>query len=212
MALCFQSDSRTDLYEVNESRRANILGDLIERKYAEQLAKKDAKQAAAAPPTKDVEKGDLDSEQPAKPEDNSWKLSYAVFLAFQYEFWVAGCLKLIGDLATVTTPLVSQALLSFLTKSYLHHRFPDTTPPPPSQAYGWGLAVVMLVMQVIANICDAHFAYGALRTGVLFRTSVRSCPPSSNFGRLMCVAVDVVCSVPQKSAPVQQVSSCLQQR
>ncbi|KAH7104385.1 cadmium ion transporter [Auriculariales sp. MPI-PUGE-AT-0066] len=162
-----------DLWQVNESRRARVLGDRIESKYEQQIAKRRRNNNASSAATPDIENGRQSTADPqaSPPSSSSKDLQLAVYYAFLTEFWTSGALKLIGDVATVTTPLVSQAFLTYLTKAYLHQRFPES-PPPQSIGYGFGMAAILFVLQVIANFTDAHFLRIALNTGIMLRTAM----------------------------------------
>lgn len=83
-------------------------------------------------------------------------------------FWSGGFLKLVSDIATILTPLVVKALISFATESFEAHRGGrhDKTPPV---GRGIGLAFALLAMQVLSSICQNHFFYRSTTTGVLLR-------------------------------------------
>ncbi|KIK47399.1 hypothetical protein CY34DRAFT_799345 [Suillus luteus UH-Slu-Lm8-n1] len=81
-------------------------------------------------------------------------------------FWSAGILKVIGDTAQITSPLLVKAIISFATVSYTNHRTGQSTPPIGE---GIGLAFGLLVLQLIASWCTNHFFYRSMTSGVLLR-------------------------------------------
>ncbi|KDQ12205.1 hypothetical protein BOTBODRAFT_57028 [Botryobasidium botryosum FD-172 SS1] len=93
---------------------------------------------------------------------------------FFWLFWRAGLLKLCSDTLLTTSPLVTRALLTYLTKVYTHHSDP-TTPAPPNVGHGIGLAIALYAMQEIASLCSNMYFFQAMTTGFLVRTSVVSC-------------------------------------
>ncbi|EJD45474.1 cadmium ion transporter [Auricularia subglabra TFB-10046 SS5] len=159
-----------DLWQVNDFRRADHLGDILQAKYAERKRKRALKRAAGAA-TPDAEKGQADEE---KPEDESTSLVLALYSSLKGVIWVSGLLKLVADVLTVASPIVSEELLKWLTLAYFHHRNPDDTPAPRPVNYGAGLAVGLFLMQAVASICDYHFAWRTLSAGVMMRTGVSS--------------------------------------
>ncbi|KAG1734117.1 ABC transporter [Suillus lakei] len=79
-------------------------------------------------------------------------------------FWSAGVLKVIGDTAQITSPLV--AIINFATESYTNHL---TGQPTPSIGKGIGLAFGLLALQFITSWCTNHFFYRSMTSGVLIR-------------------------------------------
>ncbi|KAJ7499774.1 ABC transporter [Mycena latifolia] len=91
-------------------------------------------------------------------------LVWAMNDSVKWWFWSAGALKVIGDTAQITRCVL--AIISFATASYNAHRT-GGTPPPVGR--GVGLAIGLLLMQLIASICQHQFFYRAMTTGVLVR-------------------------------------------
>ena len=85
------------------------------------------------------------------------------------QFWSAGILKVIGDTAQVTSPLVLKAIIKFATSSYVDHRIPGSSSKVPSIGIGIGLSLCLLALQVISSLCTHHFFYRSTSTGVLLR-------------------------------------------
>ncbi|KDR78885.1 hypothetical protein GALMADRAFT_244528 [Galerina marginata CBS 339.88] len=93
-------------------------------------------------------------------------LVWAMNDSVKWWFWSAGLLKLVGDTAQVTSPLVMKAIITFASESYYGHKFGL---PVPSIGKGIGLTFVLLAMQVLASLCTQHFFYRSASTGVLIR-------------------------------------------
>ena len=85
------------------------------------------------------------------------------------QFWSAGILKVIGDTAQVTSPLIVKAIIRFATESYTNHRTPNSTNRIPSVGTGIGLTFCLLALQMISSLCTNHFFYRSTGTGVLLR-------------------------------------------
>ncbi|KAG1831205.1 ABC transporter [Suillus subalutaceus] len=81
-------------------------------------------------------------------------------------FWSAGVLRVIGDTAQITSPLVVKAIINFVTVSYTNHLTGQSTPPIGE---GIGLAFGLLALQLIASWCTNHFFYRSMSSGVLLR-------------------------------------------
>ncbi|KAG2110951.1 ABC transporter [Suillus discolor] len=81
-------------------------------------------------------------------------------------FWSAGILKVIGDTAQITSPLVVKAIINFATVSYTNHLTGQKT---PSIGQGIGLSFCLLALLLIASWCSNHFYYRSMTSGVLLR-------------------------------------------
>ncbi|KAJ7116424.1 ABC transporter [Mycena epipterygia] len=93
-------------------------------------------------------------------------LIWAMNDSIKWWFWTGGALKVIGDTAQITSPLVVKAIINFATLSYNAHRTGGTAPPIGT---GIGLAFALLAMQLIGSLCQHQFFYRAMSTGVLVR-------------------------------------------
>ncbi|KAL0954619.1 hypothetical protein HGRIS_003577 [Hohenbuehelia grisea] len=83
-------------------------------------------------------------------------------------FWSGGVLRVLGDSAQITSPLVVKAIINFATQSYTSHRTGDFENIPPI-GRGIGLVFALLAMQIFASLCTHHFFYRGASTGVLLR-------------------------------------------
>jgi ABC-type multidrug transport system fused ATPase/permease subunit len=66
----------------------------------------------------------------------------------------------------VTFTLVFQSFIKFSTNSYVAHREGIQA---PGIGKGIGLAIALVVLQLIASLCQNHFFYRAMSTGILLR-------------------------------------------
>ena len=92
---------------------------------------------------------------------------YPAQFIISLQFWSAGILKVIGDTAQTTSPLIVKAIIRFATESYTNHRTPNSTNRTPSVGTGIGLTFCLLALQMISSLCTNHFFYRSLGTGVL---------------------------------------------
>lgn len=113
-------------------------------------------------------------------------LTLAMNDAVKWWFWSGGILKVIGDTAQVTSPLLLkvgrffglcfappvtfnlafQSIINFTTTSYIAHR-ESIKAPGIGRGIGYGIALVFL--QLIASLSQHHFFYRSTSTGVLLR-------------------------------------------
>ena len=66
----------------------------------------------------------------------------------------------------MTFTLVFQSLINFVTNSYVAHREGIQA---PGIGKGIGLAIALVILQLISSLCQNHFFYRAMSTGVLLR-------------------------------------------
>ncbi|KAI0268425.1 ABC transporter [Russula aff. rugulosa BPL654] len=93
-------------------------------------------------------------------------LTWAMNDAIKWWFWSGGVLKVIGDTAQITSPLILKYLIKFATDSYVAHR---EGIPAPGIGRGIGFAIALVILQLIGSLCQHHFFYRSTSTGVLLR-------------------------------------------
>ncbi|KAF8072009.1 ABC transporter [Lyophyllum atratum] len=93
-------------------------------------------------------------------------LVWAMNDSVKWWFWSSGLLKVVGDTAQVTSPLLVKAIINFATASYVGHR-QGTRVPPIGQGIGYAFGLIAL--QIVSSLCTHHFFYRATSTGVLLR-------------------------------------------
>jgi ABC-type multidrug transport system fused ATPase/permease subunit len=93
-------------------------------------------------------------------------LTLAMNDAIKWWFWSGGVLKVVGDTAQITSPLILKSLIKFATNSYVARREGIQA---PGIGKGIGLAIALVILQLIGSLCQNHFFYRAMSTGVLLR-------------------------------------------
>ncbi|KAF8578287.1 multidrug resistance-associated ABC transporter [Ramaria rubella] len=98
-----------------------------------------------------------------------------------WRWWLAGFLKLIGGKQSLytlqtTSPLVTKALLAWLTESFMFSR---TGPvpgqaPPRGIAYGIGLAIALFGMQEISSMATNQYSILTMTNGMTLRAGIIS--------------------------------------
>lgn len=99
----------------------------------------------------------------------SFLLLHAIIAHASLKFWSGGILKVIGDTAQVTSPLLVKAIIKFATESYADHRIPGAAASVPGIGKGIGLAFGLLALQIVSSLCTHHFFYRSTSAGVLLR-------------------------------------------
>ncbi|TRM64251.1 P-loop containing nucleoside triphosphate hydrolase protein [Schizophyllum amplum] len=109
-------------------------------------------------------------EQHWRDVDGKRQASLALALndAVFWWFWSGGILKVIGDTAQVTSPLLVKAIIQFATDSYSAYMAGHKETAPPI-GKGVGLAIGLFALQAVTSFCTHHFFYRAASTGVLLR-------------------------------------------
>lgn len=162
-----------DLYRLQDSRSAASIADQINESFDRR--KREAEEYNAR-----LDKGEISpgihrfwwSEERKKQwraKDGRKKASLVMAMndSVKWWFWSSGVLKVIGDTAQVTSPLVVKAIIQFGTDSYKGRRSGTGDIPPIGK--GIGLAICLFLMQVVSSLCMNHFFYRATSTGVLLR-------------------------------------------
>ncbi|KZT73163.1 hypothetical protein DAEQUDRAFT_808686 [Daedalea quercina L-15889] len=169
----------TDLYKLQDSRSSQLIADKILASFDQRREAADEYNARlAAGEIKPGWKGLWWTLRGNRAErEKQWRqkdgrkhasLAFALNDSVAWWFWSAGILKLIADVTTTLSPLVVKALITFSTDSYYAHQAGLYDDIPPI-GRGVGLAIGLLLMQVLTSLCTHHFFYRATSTGVLLR-------------------------------------------
>ncbi|KII89764.1 hypothetical protein PLICRDRAFT_39929 [Plicaturopsis crispa FD-325 SS-3] len=169
-----------DLYKLQDDRSAAYIANKI-------LASFDARQEKARAYNARLENGEIkpgltrtiwwtvkggraDREKQWREKDGRQRASLVLAMndSVKWWFWSGGVLKVLADTAQVTSPLLVKAIIKFSTASYTNHRSGSSASIPPI-GQGIGLAVGLLLLQLIASLGTHHFFYRAASTGVLLR-------------------------------------------
>ncbi|GAO49019.1 hypothetical protein SAICODRAFT_7613 [Saitoella complicata NRRL Y-17804] len=143
-----------DLYKVPVSRESGMLADKLMANFE--------KRAAAV-----RERG----ADPMDQEERAWVLLRAINDTFFWQFWLGGIAKVTGDTLQICSPLLLKSLINFSTNAYIAKY---TNQPGPSTGHGIGLAIGLLVMQVVASFCQHHFFYQSMLVGACSRGALIS--------------------------------------
>ncbi|CAJ0887453.1 10050_t:CDS:10, partial [Entrophospora sp. SA101] len=144
-------------------------GDLIKLGYQRPLEKEDLYTLNDERLTKNVcdrfEK-EWQKELEKTGSDKRPSLIRALNRTFFWKFWIAGLCRFVGDMLQVTSPLIIQEIISYASKSYYNAQGQD------SAAYGYGLIIILFVMQFGSTFLLNMFFFGAMETGFFVRTSL----------------------------------------
>ncbi|TCD64284.1 hypothetical protein EIP91_004292 [Steccherinum ochraceum] len=169
----------SDLYKLPDNRSAKIIGDKITASY-------NARAKRAQEYNTRLANGEISAgwrvvwwtlRRNRAEKEKQWRerdgrqrasLIWAMNDSIAYWFWSGGILKLVGDVATIVTPLLVKAIITFATNSYSAHMEGRTEDIPPI-GQGVGLSVGLLLLQVLSSLCNHHFFYRSTTTGVLLR-------------------------------------------
>ncbi|KZP02968.1 hypothetical protein FIBSPDRAFT_769650 [Athelia psychrophila] len=170
-----------DLYKLQDDRAAAYIAERIIASFDARRIKADEFNARLA--NGDVKPGwrkyiwwtvqgnRAQREKKWREKDGKRQASLALAMndSITWLFWSSGILKVIGDTAQVTSPLVVKAIVNFATESYADHRTPGDASTVPAIGKGIGLAFCLFFLQVIASLCTHHYFYRSTSTGVLLR-------------------------------------------
>ncbi|KAH9013251.1 ABC transporter [Lactarius hengduanensis] len=93
-------------------------------------------------------------------------LTLAINDSVKWWFWSSGILKVAGDTAQVTSPLILKSLIKFATESYVAHREGLLA---PGVGRGIALGIGLVILQLFGSLCQHHFFYRSASSGVLVR-------------------------------------------
>lgn len=95
-------------------------------------------------------------------------LEWAISDTFFTQFWSAGLYKIVSDTLNITSPLVTRKIITFGTERYLAARnVPGYTATNLGVGFGW--AVLLLFMQLIASFTMHAFFAQSMTVGVMAR-------------------------------------------
>ena len=101
-------------------------------------------------------------------------LIMAVHDQMAWLMWSGLAIKLVGDVAQLTAPLVIRQIITFGQKTYAYHRDPANTPLPPPIGEGIGLAFALFFMQIISSLFQHQFFFRSMSVGVFTRAALIS--------------------------------------
>ncbi|KAF9352484.1 hypothetical protein BGX26_009716 [Mortierella sp. AD094] len=168
---------KEDIWELTERRRAAYIATVFRECWAREVAKGKASVQALKNKGVDVDQEKF-SDDLEKAQNNGKKnkkngkeyrpkLWKAINNTFLWQFWSAGVLKVIGDSLQVFQPLVTKAIITFVTKSVLDRA--NGAEPPPLW-HGILMAIALYIMGVCSTLALHQFWQRSTSTGVGIRT------------------------------------------
>ncbi|KAI0072747.1 P-loop containing nucleoside triphosphate hydrolase protein [Panus rudis PR-1116 ss-1] len=169
----------SDLYKLQDSRSAKLIGDKIAKSFEARVKK-------AAEYNERLANGKIspgwrvvwwtlrgnrtEREKNWREKDGRKRPSLVMAMndSIKYWFWSSFIMKLISDIATVLSPLIVKAIINFATQSYGAHRAGQYD-KIPSIGVGVGLSIGLFVLQIVASLLNHHWFYRSSTTGVLLR-------------------------------------------
>ncbi|KAF8258908.1 ABC transporter [Lactarius quietus] len=168
----------SDLWKLQEHRSSEVIAHAILDSFEARRTKADEYNARLAngeikPPLRlrlmSTLRGDGDERLRKWMEKDGRKqpsLAMAINDSVKWWFWSGGILKVAGDTAQVTSPLILKSLVNFATDSYVAHREGSQA---PGVGRGIALAIGLAILQLFGSLCQHHFYYRATSAGVLIR-------------------------------------------
>ncbi|SCZ87513.1 BZ3500_MvSof-1268-A1-R1_Chr2-2g04979 [Microbotryum saponariae] len=166
----------TDLPKMDETREAALLADRFLEHFERRKNKVEAWNSA-------LEDG---SYTPGRLQNMRWRLwhrmsgfgspdgkqkiglAWALSDVFFWEFWSAGLFKVVGDLAQVTSSLVTKQIIHYVTQAHQAAAGVQGV-EMPSIGRGVGLAIGLFFMQLVYSVCTAQTFSRGGQVGVLAR-------------------------------------------
>ncbi|KAJ3555698.1 hypothetical protein NM688_g2432 [Phlebia brevispora] len=169
----------TDLYKLQSSRSAALIAEKIVWSY--EVRRRKANEYNARLAKGEIRPGwrkacwflqgnptEREAAWRARHGKRRASLTLAMNDSVKWWFWSGGVLKVSSDVATILTPLLVKAIITFATDSYNAHRQGRNDLAPPV-GRGVGLAFALMALQLFASLCQHHFFYRSSSTGVLLR-------------------------------------------
>ncbi|KAG7444868.1 ABC transporter [Guyanagaster necrorhizus] len=168
-----------DLYKLQDSRGAAFIGDRITASFEKRCSAAEAYNrrllnGEIKPGMKalwwTLRGNRTERERKWRETDGQRKPSLVLAIndSIKWWFWSAGILKVLGDTAQFTSPLLLKAIINFAKDSYTAHQTGDYASIPPI-GKGIGLTFGLLGLLIVSSLCTHHFFYRSTSTGVLIR-------------------------------------------
>ncbi|KAL0574913.1 hypothetical protein V5O48_007057 [Marasmius crinis-equi] len=180
----------TDLWEIPPDSTTTALTDQVETAFYARCSPEQRPLAFRGGPedtNSEKEKESKDekedtAEGPAKEAGTNKydaSITKALHAVFFVRWWFAGLLQLCSDALKITTPLVNQILLTWLSESYLFFRTTEeeraaagiNLNTPRGVGFGIGLAFAIFSMQEVASLLTIHTTNLCVNLGLWSRAS-----------------------------------------
>ncbi|KAJ7753347.1 multidrug resistance-associated ABC transporter [Mycena maculata] len=145
---------KDDLWQLPPDRLTEFLSDQFERTYYARFPFEERPLYLQSAP---LESGKHDR-----------SFLWAMHTIFGFRWWAPGIARLFSDTLRTTSPLVTKALLAWLTESWDQS---TGGAKPPGIGFGIGLSFALFAMQEIASLINNQYQLAAMTSGLLIRTS-----------------------------------------
>lgn len=173
----------TDLWRMDDKRSAGRLAGILSQKYEERKAKAEEYNRALADPRTPLpwrqrliypllphrEKREHDYR--TKKGQKKPSLAMALLDVFGLWFWLAGFMKMFGDVAMACSPLLIRALIRWSTQYEYAMRGLASY---PKVGDGIGMAIGLLAILLASSLSLHHYFYRTMATGVMARSALIS--------------------------------------
>jgi len=186
----------TDLYKLQDDRSSGVIAERITRSFKERQRKAAEYNSRLAngeisPGLKGIwwsirgQRQELEKDWREKTGQKKASFILAVNDSVFRFFWTGGIMRLISDVALITSPLLVkvivvsslprtplhlyQAIIRFAQHSYVAHRTGQVAPP---LGRGIGLSLGLFSLQLLSSLTLNHFFYRSAGTGVLLRAGL----------------------------------------
>lgn len=173
----------TDLWRMDDKRSAGRLAKILSDKYEERRAKTEEYNRRLADPRTPLpwrqrmmyplmphrEKREADFRNNKGKKKPS--LAFALLDVFGLWFWLAGFMKMFGDVAMACSPLLIRALIRWSTQYEFAMKGLASY---PKYGDGIGMAIGLLCILLASSLSLHHYFYRTMATGVLGRAALIS--------------------------------------
>lgn len=168
---------------INEKEKRDDVDNVsVSGESGELKAEKDAKTKQNRKPSKPIQPKANES-----GKDINFKRLFflAIHSTLLWRWWLAGLFKLIGDTLQTTSPLISKALLTWLTEAFAFHQLTaaerdalaaagQPITQPRGIGYGIGLAIALFAMQEVSSLATNQYQLLTMTNGMTIRAGVIS--------------------------------------
>ncbi|EIW57395.1 ABC protein [Trametes versicolor FP-101664 SS1] len=182
----------TDLWKMDESREAGVLGDKLDQAWARRvkaanewnarLAAGDIKpslykrakwsaQALRGSGTYGERRIALEEQWRTIGGKKEPSLAWALNDVFGRDFWFGGAFKVIGDTSQLMGPVLAKAIINFGKE---HAAALEAGQTPPQLGRGVGMAIGLFCITVCASVCTHQFFWRSMTTGMFARAALIS--------------------------------------
>ncbi|KAG8960096.1 hypothetical protein FRC03_007061 [Tulasnella sp. 419] len=89
-------------------------------------------------------------------------------------FWTGMLFKVLGDIAQITSPLVTKEIIKFSAQTYTYYNGYSTASGPPNIGRGIALAIGLMLMSMFSTLCGTQCMYRLMTSGAYLRAGLIS--------------------------------------